>query len=190
MTILLLLGAAVMILNQDAGGVASEAQQESSCAASLEEVRTIILSGKDNLIFTTWKGEGSAHIDAKGNYSWSPTEYARDRQLSIPSPASIGEMSDGSDLSAVESCPTIRQFLKDNHVKYGDKAVDAAMKRRDPDVIFASLSLAKVDRGGDHALIAEGFSGTMFGGGGWLNLMARDKKGSWHRTHSAPTWIS
>jgi len=41
-----------------------------------------------------------------------------------------------------------------------------------------------------HALVEEGFSGTIAGGGGWLNLMARDKNGVWRRTYTAPTWIS
>jgi len=185
-----LLGAAILALNQDAGAADSETQRASSCAASLEEVRAIIFSGKDEVIFTTWKGEGSAHVDAKGRYNWSPTEYGRDERQSLPSPALIADMADGPDLSAVESCPVIREFLTDNHVQYGDRAVEAAMKRRDPDVIFASVSLARVDRGGGHALVEEGFSGTIAGGGGWLNLMARDKNGVWRRTYTAPTWIS
>lgn len=190
MVVLLLLGATIPILDQDAAAASAETRRASACAASLEEVRAILRTGRKDVFFSTWKGPGSERIDPQGAYNWSPTDYGRDEHVAAPSRASIADMSGESDLSAVELCPAIRKFLDENNVPYGDQDAQAAAARRNQNMIFAGVSLARVDRDGDRALITEGFSGAGGGGGGWLNLMARDKNGAWHRALSAPTWIA
>ncbi len=186
----LLFGALLSAADPGTGAPVVDDRRASACAASLEVVRSIALPKKDPVIFSSWIGQGSESINPDAKYGWNPTDFGRENSVSVPPREALVQMSAEPDLSAIEMCAVIRRFLTDNHIEFGEAAVNDAIKRHDPDVLIASVSLARLDAEGRRALISEGNSGAEGGGGGWLYSMVIDKTGRWQKTHTAPTWIS
>jgi hypothetical protein len=167
------------------------AATENACAASLSSVQSVIKAGDNPLIFSGWDGAAFSDI-TNANYDWSPSQYAKKNSTPLPSKSMMSEfISDGNlRYSAVSNCLSIRAFLKNRRVRFGNAEVMKAINAQEQGVTIVSVSLAALDSTGQHALLTKGQSATLGGGGGWVQALVRDSAGHWQEAHIAPTWIS
>jgi len=91
------------------------------------------------------------------------------------------------NLSAVDTCPTVRAFLKSHRIKFGKSAVKAAewdqrTKRRRAYIRFISLPALGPDSH-DAVLGMEGDGGT------WSVYLRRQSDGSWKTSAYAPGMV-
>ena len=162
-----------------------------ACEASLAVVRAMVATPGVPLIFNAWEGRSSPDV-SQTEYRWSPTRYATAHHLPAPSRETITQLHQADNLgrSAVTSCPTIRNFLTQHHVRYGEEATMSAIRNHEQEVVIVAVSLAAIDPTGRIALVTRGQSGTGGGGGGWMQALIRDRASGWQEAYTAPTWIA
>jgi hypothetical protein len=167
------------------------ATTKKACAASLSVVQSMVEAVDTPLIFSGWDGATTSEITTS-SYNWSPSQYAQGNGTASPSGSMMSEFinSDYTRYSAVVNCRSVRTFLQNRRVRFGNAEVMKAIEAKDQDVIIVSVSLAALDSTGQHALVTRGQSGTFGGGGGWVLALVRDGAGHWQEAHVAPTWIS
>jgi hypothetical protein len=160
-------------------------------AASLSVVQSMVEGVDTPVIFSGWDGSNTSGI-TNSYYNWVPNQYAEGNGTASPSRSMMSDFlnSDYTRYSAVVNCRSVRTFLKNRRVRFGNAEVMKAIEAKDQDVLIVSVSLAALDSTGQHALVTRGQSGTFGGGCGWVLALVRDGAGHWQEAHVAPTWIS